>query len=269
MIALFDSGYGGLTVLKPITDLMPEYDYLYLGDSARVPYGNHSPETIKKFCEEAVEYLFKRGVKLILFACNTASSVALRHVQQKYLNGKDEKDRKILGVIIPTVEEAVKVSKAGRVGVIGTMATMNSGVYEKEISKLAEKIKVHAAACPLLVPLIEENWHKKPEAVSILKKYLKPLKSSNIDTLILGCTHYPLMLADIKRVMGKRVKVLSSGEITAISLKNYLTRHPEIESKLSKKHTRTFLTTDDPTKFKQFTEKHFGMKIKMPEKVEL
>src|SRR3989338_10327491 len=112
MIALFDSGYGGLTVLKPIIELMPEYDYLYLGDSARVPYGNHSPETIKKFCEEAVEYLFKRGVKLILFACNTASSVALRHVQQKYLNGKDEKDRKILGVIIPTVEEAVKVSKS-------------------------------------------------------------------------------------------------------------------------------------------------------------
>lgn len=269
MIALFDSGYGGLTVLKPIMDLLPEYDYIYLGDNGRAPYGNHSPETIKKFSEEAVEYLFNRGAKLIVFACNTVSSVALRHVQQKYLNGSKEKDRKILGVLIPAAQEAVKISKSDRVGVIGTKATINSKVYEKEIEKLNPKIKVYAQACPLLVPLIEENWHKKPEATSILKKYLRPMKSYNLDTLILGCTHYPLMLRDIKRIMGKKVKCLHSGEITAKSLKDYLQRHPEIENKLSKHHTRAFLTTDDPQKFKEFTEQHFGMKIKMPEKVEL
>lgn len=269
MIALFDSGYGGLTVLKPIIDLLPEYDYLYLGDNARVPYGNHSPETIRKFSEEAVEYLFKRGAKLIIFACNTASSAALRHIQQKYLNGAEERNKKILGVVIPMAEEAIKVTKNGRVGVIGTRATVNSKVYEKEIAKLTSKIKVFSRPCPLLVPLVEEDWHKKPEAISILKKYLKPLKSYNIDTLILGCTHYPLILKEIKRFMGPKTKILPSGEITAKSLKDYLVRHPEIESKLSKNHTRTFITTDDPARFKSFTEKHFGMKIKMPGKVKL
>ncbi len=269
MIAIFDSGYGGLTVLKPILKLLPEYDYIYLGDNARVPYGNRSPEIIKQFAEEAVEYLFKRGAKLVIFACNTASSVALRHVQQKYLNGAKEQNKKVLGVLIPMAEEAAKVTKNNRVGVIGTRATVNSKVYDKEIAKISSGIKVFSNACPLLVPLIEENYHNKPEAVSILRKYLKPLKSCNIDTLILGCTHYPLMMKAIKRIMGKRVMVLPSGEITAESLKKYLERHPEIETKLSRNKTRTFLTTDDPAKFKEFTEKHFGMKIKMPEKVDL
>lgn len=269
MIALFDSGYGGLTVLRPILKLLPEYDYLYLGDNARVPYGNRSPETIKKFTEEAVEYLFNRGVQLIIFACNAVSSIALCHVQQKYLNGSREQNKKILGVVIPMAEEVAKITRNNRVGLIGTRATVNSKVYEKEIAKLSSKIKLYSEATPLLVPLIEEDWHKKPEAISILKKYLRPLKSCNIDTLILGCTHYPLMMKDIKRIMGKRVTVLPSGEITANSFKNYLIRHPEIEKKLSKNHTRTFLTTDDPVKFKEFTEKHFGMRIKIPEKVEL
>ena len=267
MIALFDSGYGGLTVLKPVLKALPEYDYIYLGDSARVPYGNRSPEMIKKFAEEAVEYLFKRGAKLIIFACNAVSSVALRHVQQKYLNGAQEQDRKILGVVIPMAEEVVKVTRNSRVGLIGTRATVNSQVYDKEIAKLSEKIKLYSEATPLLVPLIEEDYHQEPEAITILKKYLKPLKSSNIDTLILGCTHYPLMLKAIERGMGKKVKILQSGDITAKSLKSYLSRHPEIESKLSKRKSLTILTTDDPAKFKCFTEKHFGMKIKMPEKV--
>lgn len=269
MIAVFDSGYGGLTVLKPLLELLPQYDYLYLGDSGRTPYGNHNSETIKRFCEEAVEYLFKEGATLILFACNTASSNALRHIQQKYLKGSQEKDRKILGVIIPTVEEAVKLSKKGRVGVIGTRATVNSKTYDTELKKLNPNIKVFSQACPLLVPFIEENWHKKPEAISVLKKYLRPLKSTNIDTLILGCTHYPLMQKDIKRFMGKKINLLASGLATAKSLKDYLQRHPEIESKLSKGKKREFVTTDDPLRFREFTEKHFGMKIKLPSKITL
>lgn len=238
MIALFDSGYGGLTVLKPIMELLPEYDYLYLGDSGRAPYGNHSPETIKQFCEEAVEYLFKKGAGVIIFACNTASSVGLRHVQEKYLKGKNEKHRKILGVLIPVAEEALEVSKNSRVGVIGTKATINSRAYEREIHKINPKIKVISQACPLLVPFIEEDWHHKPEAISVLKKYLRPIKSSNIDTLILGCTHYPLMMKHVKRIMGKKVKVLASGEITAKKLKDYLQKHGEIEKKLSRGRTR-------------------------------
>lgn len=267
MIALFDSGYGGLTVLKPILDLMPEYDYIYLGDSARAPYGNHSTETIRNFSEQAVEYLFKQGVTLIIFACNTASATALSHVQEKYLKGKDEKDRKILGVLIPVAEKAAKHSK--RVGIVATRATVNSKAYEQEIFKLDPEIKVFHQACPLLVPFIEEGWHNKPEAISILKKYLRPLKSKNIETLILGCTHYPLMEKHFKRIMGKKVKILTSGQITAESLQNYLKRHPEIEKKITRKGTRQFFTTDDPEKFKQFTEKNFGMKIPMPQKITL
>lgn len=269
MIAIFDSGYGGLTVLKPILELLPEYDYIYLGDNGRAPYGGRSGETIKKFCEEAVEYLFNQGANLIIFACNAASSVALRHVQEKYLKGISEQSRKILGVVIPTVQKAVKISKSKMIGVIGTRATIDSKTYETEIHKLNPRLKIFSQACPLLVPFIEENWHKKPEAISILKKYLKPIKSTNIDTLILGCTHYPLMIADIKRIMGKRVKVLPSGPLTAASLKDYLLRHPEIENKLTKGKKRIFLTTGNPEKFRSFVEQHFGMKIKTPIKVTL
>jgi len=268
MIALFDSGYGGVTVLKPIMDLLPEYDYLYLGDNARAPYGNHSRENIIKFSEQAVNYLFNRGVVLIIFACNTASSVALRPIQKRYLDGKKENSRKILGVVIPVAEEIAKNSST-RVGIVGTRATIDSGVYEKEIHKLNKNIKVFSHACPLLVPFIEENWHKKPEAVSILKKYLRSLKTKNISDLILGCTHYPLMLKNFERIMGKKVSVHQSGEITAKSLKKYLKNHPEIEKKLSKTRKREFLTTDNPESFQKFIEKNFGMKIKTPQKISL
>ncbi|MFA6305932.1 MAG: glutamate racemase [Candidatus Gracilibacteria bacterium] len=264
MIALFDSGYGGLTVLKPILKLLPEYDYLYLGDSGRAPYGNHSTENIKMFSEQAVEYLFKKGAKLIIFACNTASSTSLRHVQQKYLNGKDEKDRKILGVLIPAAQKAMEITKNKRVGVVGTKATISSKVYETEIHKLNENVEVYGKACPLLVPLIEEGWQNKPEAHSILKKYLRDVKNHNVDTLILGCTHYPLMIKNFKRILGKKIRIIESGEVTAQSLKAYLQRHPEIEKKLSKKGKREFLTTGDTETFKNFTEKYLGMKIKTP-----
>ena len=205
----------------------------------------------------------------VIFACNTASSLALRKIQSKYLKGSEEQERKILGVLIPVAEKAVKSTKNKHVGVIGTKATVGSEVYKKEINKLDKEIKVFSKACPLLVPFIEEDWHHKPEAKSILKKYLKPLKSANIDHLILGCTHYPLMKKEIQKVMGKKITLLSSGKITAQSLKEYLSRHPEIEKQLSKNRKREFLTTDDPVAFKKFTEKHFGMKIKMPSKISL
>ncbi len=269
MIGVFDSGYGGLTVLKPILDLLPEYDYIYLGDNARVPYGNHSEDSIKKFSEESINYLWDRGAVLIIVACNTVSSVALRYIQQKYLNAADEKERKVLGVVIPVAEFAANKSKSRRIGVVGTKATVNSETYLKEIAKINKEINVHQQACPLLVPLIEEDWHKKPEAKSILKKYLRSLKSSNIDTLILGCTHYPFMHQDFSRYMGKKVQVLESGNIVAESLKEYLKRHPEIEQKISKGGKTTFLTTDSPEAFKDFAKKHLGLNPGRVEKVVL
>ncbi len=266
MIAIFDSGYGGLTVLKPIKELLPEYDYIYFGDNARAPYGNKDSETIKTYAEESIDCLLKNGAELILFACNTVSGVALRHVQQKHEKTLKSEYRRILGLLIP-VAEYIPKQKNIRVGIIGTKATVDSKVYMEEISKTNPSAKFFSKACPLLTPLIEENWHTKPEASSILKKYLLPLKSHNLDVLIIGCTHYTLMLPQIKRIMGKKVKIINPGEITAQSLKDYLKRHPELEKKLTKSGSIKFLTTKDPEEFKRFAEKYMGTKISPPKKI--
>ncbi|MBU1992115.1 MAG: glutamate racemase [Patescibacteria group bacterium] len=268
MLAFFDSGFGGLTVYKEVEKLMPEYDYMYLGDGARAPYGNHTPEIIKKYTEEAIEHLFDKGARLIIIACNTASALALRHLQQKYIRDTKATDRNILGVIFPVVEKAVEVSKTGRIGVVGTKGTIESQTYDRELTKLHSDAKIFSKACPLLVPFIEEGWHTKPEARMILKKYLLPLKSKNIDTLVLGCTHYPFMLRDFQRMMGKRTQVLHAGKIVAESLKDYLKKHPELEKLLSKKGKRKFLTTDSTEKFQDFAKKFLKMDVKA-EKVEI
>ncbi|MFC1616349.1 glutamate racemase [Patescibacteria group bacterium] len=269
MIGIFDSGVGGLTVLKPIMELLPKYDYVYLGDNSRAPYGNKNKEAIINFSEQAINYLFDQGVVLIIFACNTASSVALRPLQKKYLSGKDETDRKILGVLRPVVEKAAQGKHDKIIGIVGTKATVNSKSYEKEITHLDPKIKIVSKACPLLVPFIEEGWHNKPEAISILKKYLRQLKSFHINELILGCTHYPFMHKHFQRIMGNKVEILESGEITAKSLQDYLERHPEIESKLIKNKKRTFLTTGDPDEFQKFIQKYIGTRIKKPLQIDL
>jgi len=269
MIGVFDSGYGGLTVLKPLMEAMPEYDYLYLGDNARAPYGIRSAETVKKYSEEAVEFLFKRGAVLVITACNTVTASALRHLQKKYLLDKNVKDKKILGVIRPVVEKAAALTKNNKIGIVGTQSTVNSKAYEAELNHLNKNIKVFSKSCPLVVPLIEEHWHHKPEARMILKKYLRPLKSTNIDVLILGCTHYPLMYADFKTVIGKRTNVLKTGEIVADSLKDYLKRHAEIEKLLSKKGKREYLTTDSSEKFLEFANKELKLNIKEVKKVEI
>ncbi len=272
MIALFDSGYGGLTVLKPILEKLPQYEFIYLGDNARAPYGSHNKENITKFTTEAVDYLFDRGAVLIIFACNTASTVALRTLQQKYLNGPSETNRKILGVTIPVAEHAAKTTKNKHVAVVGTKATIESGSYEQEIHKIDPEIRVSSMACPLLVPFIEESWHDKPEAKSVLKKYLRPLKSHNADTLILGCTHYPLMLKEFKKYMGNSTKILYSN-VVAESLSDYLERHPVIEKKLKRSNGEnakcTYLTTDDPQTFQRFAQKNLGLSIALPEKITL
>lgn len=257
--------------MKEVVKALPQYDYLYLGDNARTPYGNRSKETIIEYTDQAVRYLFERGARLIIVACFTATSQALPEMQEKYLRDANSKykDRKILGVVRPVVEKAIQESKNKHIGVIGTRGTIQSGAFEKELQKLDPNVKVVSHACPLLVPFIEEGWHEKPEALSILKKYLREVKTHNVDTLLLGCTHYPLMIKDIRRMMGKRTHVQHSGEVVAASLVDYLKRHPEIESQLTKEGTQTFCTTDNPKRFAEFTKRFVEMNIKDVEAVNL
>ncbi len=267
MIGVFDSGYGGLTILKGFLDRLPEYDYIYLGDNARTPYGSKSQEVIYSYTREAVDFLFKQGCELIIIACNTASAKALRKIQQEFLTASYP-DKKVLGVVIPIAEEAARLTRSKKVGVIGTRATIESGSYDMEIKKLNSSLQIYSQSCPLLVPLVEEGWLKKPETKMILKKYLRPLKREQVDTLILGCTHYPFLLDDIKRIMTKRVRVLNSPEIVAEKLADYLKRHPEIEKKLAKNKKRIYYTTDDPKRFKSFGTKFLGEEVKEVKKVE-
>lgn len=271
MIGVFDSGYGGLTILKEMVRELSQYDYLYLGDNARTPYGNRSKETVTAFTEQAMHFLFKKGAELIIVACNTSSACALRALQEKYLHNPDSpyRKKKILGVIRPVAERAVSETKTGSIGVVGTRGTVDSGAFEHELHDLEKGVDVYSKACPLLVPFIEEGWHTKPEAKMILKKYLRPLKSAHIDTLILGCTHYSLMMKDFESIMGSRVKVLDSGKIVATSLRQYLDRHPEIESRISRNGTRTFMTTDSPERFVSFAHEFLGMKVGPVQKASL
>lgn len=269
MIGVFDSGYGGLTILKEFLKELPQYDYLYLGDNARAPYGNRSHESIKSFTEEGIRYLFQQGCPLIIIACNTASSQVLRELQEKYLRAPKVTDRKILGVIKPMVEETLRITKNGRVGVVGTRGTIKAKSYEHELKALKPDIQVYSQDCPLLVPLVEEGWSHKPEGRMILRKYIRPLKSTNIDTLILGCTHYPFLLKDFRQIMGKKITIANPGNVIARSLKDYLQRHPEIETLLTKRGERTFLTTDDPERFTEIGSRFMEKTLKNVQKVEI
>ncbi len=266
-IGVFDSGLGGLTVFKHLLDKLPGYNYIYLGDNARVPYGEKSAETIYEYSREAMEFLFSHGCRLIIIACNTASAQALRRLQQEYLPAHHP-DCRILGVIRPLAEKFAGSGHA-RIGVIGTKATIASNAYLKEIKDLDPKAIVEQNSAPLLVPLIEEGWAKKPETKMILKKYLRPLKTKQINSLILGCTHYPFLIEDIRRLMGKRVAVPNPGEVIADSLVNYLERHPELNLQPSTKSEVVFYTTDDPASFRQLGEKFLGKKIDKIEQTDI
>lgn len=243
MIGVFDSGLGGLTVVKELLADLPSYQLLYLGDTARTPYGNRSQAVIYDFTVQAIEYLFKQDCKLVIVACNTASAQALRKLQQEWLP-QNYPDRKVLGVIRPLVETAAIESKMGRIGVVGTRSTIKSNAYERELLAQKNNVAVFQQACPLLVPLIEEGWLKRPETMKILRTYLRPLKQKKIDTLILGCTHYPLIYPLFTRVMGRKVKVLNSGKIISEKMADYLKRHPEIETTLTKGNNHRYMVTD-------------------------
>ena len=272
MIGVFDSGLGGLTVLKEFLKQLPDYNYIYLGDNARAPYGSKSSKLVYNFTVQAVDFLFKQGCELIIVACNTASAKALRRVQQEWLP-KNYPKKRILGVIIPTAEVvADKVNanpKQNKVGVIGTKATIDSQVYETEIKKLCSSAHVINQACPLLVPLVEEGWVARRETKMILRYYLRPLKNKKINTLVLGCTHYPFLLKQIKEVMGKNCEVLDSPKLVGKKLKDYLARHPEIEEKIKEKKRLVFYTTDEVDQFKELGEKFLKIKMKDVEKIKL
>ncbi len=266
-IGIFDSGFGGLSILKTITKELPNYDYIYLGDNARAPYGNRSPEIIYEFTRQAVDFLFKNNCQLVILACNTASSDALRKIQQEYLP-QYYPSKKILGVLIPGAEAAVAKTKNKKIGVMATEGTVTSGSFVREIKKLDSTIKVFQQSCPLLVPLIEAGEKNNPATKIILEQYIKTLKQKKIDTVILGCTHYGLVGEQIKKIFGDKVKVISEGKEVAKKLKIYLAKHPEIETTLTKKSKLSFYSTDTTSKFQTLGSKFFGQKIEV-EKVTL
>jgi glutamate racemase len=263
-IGIFDSGYGGLTVFRSIFQQLPAYDYIYLGDTARAPYGNRSFQTIHQYTWECVQWLFKQGCPLVILACNTASSKALRTIQQRDLQNEDPSKR-VLGVIRPTAEVIGDYTKTKEIGVLGTKGTVQSGSYVIEIGHFFPEVKVRQQACPLWVPLIENGEHDKPGADYFVKKYLDQAlaQSANIDTILLACTHYPLLQEKIKAYLPANIQTISQGDIVAKSLVDYLQRHPEMESMLTKNSTQQFFTTtDDTSDFDHYAEIFFAGKVK-------
>lgn len=262
-IGIFDSGYGGLTVLREVAALLPQYDYLYLGDNARSPYGTRSFQTVYEYTRECVFKLFEEGCPLVILACNTASAKALRTIQQKDLPKLDSALR-VLGVIRPTAEVIGNYSKTGKVGVLGTSGTVSSGSYPMEIAKTFPSVEVYQQACPMWVPLIENNEHLGSGADYFVQEYVCQLmaQGAEIDTVLLGCTHFPLLADKIQQYLPSQVQILSQGPIVAVSLKEYLHRHPAMEQSCSKNGTRKFLTTDDTANFNQHASVLFGGKVK-------
>ena len=276
-IGIFDSGYGGLTILHAIRQQLPEYDYLYLGDNARAPYGTHSFDVIYRYTLQAVQYLINKNCALIILACNTASAKALRTIQQidlPRINEQmvNEKMVNVLGVIRPTVEVVPSISKSKHVGILGTPATVSSESYVLELEKIAPELTVVQQACPMWVPLIEAGEHDKSGADYFVEKYLQEILTQDpqIDTLVLGCTHYPLLknkidtfLRDyeITRSRDHEIKTISQGNLVADSLKDYLARHPEYRTQLSENGTCHYLTTENADRFSQSASLFIGSPI--------
>ncbi len=263
-IGVFDSGFGGLTVLSEIKSLLPNYNFIYLGDNLRAPYGSRSFDTVYKFTLEAVKWLFEQNCQLVILACNTASAKALRSIQQNDLPNIDPAKR-VLGVIRPTVEIVNNFTNTGHIGVLGTSGTIRSESYDIEIAKLHPHLTVTSESCPMWVPLVESREFDKPGADYFVKQHIDSLlnKDSKIDTIILGCTHYPLLVDKIKEYLPSHIKVISQGEYVAKSLENYLERHPEIEEKCSKGGVFKHFTTDSQDEFKEFASAYLEENIEV------
>lgn len=251
-IGIFDSGYGGLTILHGIRQLLPEYDYLYLGDNARAPYGTRSFEVVYEFTRQAVIKLFEMGCHLVILGCNTASAKALRSIQQNDLPSWDA-DRRVLGVIRPTAEVIGSLTHNRHVGIFATEGTIKSESYNMEIQKFYPDIQVSGVACPFWVPLVEYNEADSPGADYFVKKRIDQLLrlDPQIDTVILGCTHYPLLLPKIHKYMPRGIRIIAQGEYVASSLQSYFQRHPDMEQRCTKNGQTRYLTTENPERFKE------------------
>ncbi|MDD4589739.1 MAG: glutamate racemase [Parabacteroides sp.] len=265
-IGVFDSGYGGLTIFDKIRKTMPDYDYIYLGDNARAPYGPRSFEVVYRFTRQAVMKLFNEGCHLVILACNTASAKALRTIQQKDLPLWDP-ERRVLGVIRPTVEMMDQISHSKHIGILGTPGTISSNSYTIEIGKMFPHIKVTGLACPMWVPLVEYNEFDSPGADYFVKKYLDQILAADsaIDTIVLGCTHYPLLIKKIKTYLPEGITLFSQGEHVAESLVDYLKRHPEIDDRLTRRGQCRFLTTESAEKFSSAASIFLNQPIKVEE----
>jgi glutamate racemase len=258
MIGIFDSGIGGLTVVKRVFEILPGYQILYFGDTARTPYGGRSREVIQKYALEDAEILIENGAKIIIIACNTVSAVAFDFLKEKI-------KLPIFEVVTPAVEKAIQITRNKRIGVIGTRATVSSKIFEKLIHEKNPQIQVFQNPAPLLVPLVEEGWLKKPETRMIVKKYLLPLKLKQIDTLILACTHYPFLKEIIQRKVGQRVKLVDPGEEVVLKIKKFLTQNPEIEKSLIKDEKHKFMVSDLTPKFQEMAKNWLGREVRLEE----
>ena len=254
-IGVFDSGYGGLTILDGIRRLLPEYDYLYLGDNARAPYGPRSFDVVYEFTRQAVRFLFERGCQLVILGCNTASAKALRSIQQNDLPRWDS-ERRVLGVIRPTAEIIGSLTQSRHIGVLATEGTIKSESYNLEIKKLHPDVSVTGVACPFWVPLVEYNEADSPGADYFVKKCIDQLieKDSAIDAVILGCTHYPILLPKIRKFMPTGINIIAQGDYVASSLKDYLQRHGDLEQRCSKGGVTHYLTTENPDTFREHAQ---------------
>jgi len=237
MIGIFDSGVGGMTVARAVEQALPDYRLTYFGDLARTPYGSKSPETIANYARQNTEFLISKGAKLIIIACNTAASIASEILRNEF-------NLPIFEVITPAVAKAVATTRSGRIGVIGTRATINSNVYEEKIRHLAADATVFSQSCPLLAPLVEEGWLNKQETKMIVRRYLSPLKKQQVDTLVLGCTHYPLLTDLIQPRIGKRTMVIDSSREVAADLKAFLAENPEFTAQLAREGENTYYVSD-------------------------
>ncbi|RYY57725.1 MAG: glutamate racemase [Chitinophagaceae bacterium] len=262
-IGVFDSGYGGLSVLKEIIGKLPEYDYIYLGDNARAPYGNRSFDTVYEYTLQCVRWFFDQGCSLVILACNTASAKALRSIQQRDLPGMGA-EKRVLGVIRPTTELIGSLTETGSVGILATNGTVASNSYPVEIAKFYPGVKVYQEACPMWVPLVENNEFDNAGADFFIRKNLQNIfhTGKQIDVLLMACTHYPLMKDRIREHVPVQVKLLSQGEIVAESLDDYLMRHPGMAALCSRNGTREFYTTDSPQDFDNHATRFFGEAVK-------
>jgi len=261
-IGVFDSGYGGLTVLREFVNRLPQYDYLYLGDNARAPYGSRSFDTVYRYTLQCVTWLLQQNCPLIVLACNTASAKALRNIQQKDLQRLHPQAR-VLGVIRPTTEIIGRFSKTGNIGILATTGTVQSQSYLVEIKKFFPNLVVEQEACPMWVPLIENKEHEGEGADYFIKKHIENIlkRNESIDALLLACTHYPLLREKIAAHLPPQVQLLSQAEIVAESLRNYLDRHPEIEEKIGREGKRSFFTTDAAEDFNSKASAFFGDEV--------